>query len=208
MDRTRCGWCEGSDLYRNYHDTEWGVPVFDDSRHFEFLVLESAQAGLSWITILKKRENYRRAYDGFDPEKTARYTKRKIETLLADPGIVRNRLKIEASVNNARRFLEIQDEFGGFSRYIWDFTGGRPVTGTWKTLAELPARTGLSDRLAADMKKRGFRFLGSTIMYAHMQATGIVNDHLTGCFRYRELKKASFPQAGGGPEGISRSGLS
>jgi DNA-3-methyladenine glycosylase I len=184
----RCGWCEGSELYMNYHDTEWGMPVFDDRRHFEFLVLESAQAGLSWITILKKRENYRRAYDGFDPEKVARYGEKKKAQLLADPGIVRNRLKIEASINNARQFLEIQKEFGSFSDYIWAFTRGKQIQGKWKTLAELPARTELSDRVAADMKQRGFKFLGSIIMYSHIQATGIVNDHLTGCFRYRELR--------------------
>ncbi|MDR2478229.1 MAG: DNA-3-methyladenine glycosylase I [Treponema sp.] len=187
----RCEWCEGSDLYRDYHDTEWGVPVFDDRKHFEFLVLESAQAGLSWITILKKRENYRRAYDNFDPEKVARYSQRTIERLLANSGIVRNRLKIAASVNNAKQFLKIQQEFGSFSAYLWSFTGGKPVHGKWKTLAELPARTALSDQIAASLKQRGFRFLGSIIMYSHMQATGIVNDHLTGCFRYREVREMS-----------------
>jgi DNA-3-methyladenine glycosylase I len=173
----------------NYHDTEWGVPVFDDRKHFEFLVLESAQAGLSWITILNKRENYRRVYDGFDPRKAARYTEQKIGRMLADAGIVRNRRKIEASINNAQRFLEVQKEFGSFSDYIWDFVKGKPVIGKWKTLAELPARTALSDRVAADLKRRGFKFLGSVIMYSHMQATGIVNDHITGCFRYREIKR-------------------
>lgn len=187
MDKKRCAWCESSELYIRYHDEEWGVPAFDDRRHFEFLVLESAQAGLSWITILKKRENYRKAYDGFDPEKVGRYSERKKEKLLADAGIVRNRLKIEASINNARRFLEIQKEFGSFSNYIWDFVNGRPVTGTWKALDKIPARTEISDRLSADMKRRGFRFLGSVIMYSHMQATGLVNDHITGCFRYREI---------------------
>jgi DNA-3-methyladenine glycosylase I len=187
----RCSWCEGSELYMNYHDTEWGAPVFDDKKHFEFLVLESAQAGLSWITILKKRENYRKAYDGFDPVKVARYGEKKKARLLSDPGIVRNRLKIEASITNAREFLKLQKEFGSFYDYIRDFTQGRIVTGKWKTLAELPARTELSDRIAADLKKRGFRFLGSIIMYSHMQATGIVNDHITGCFRYREIKSLS-----------------
>jgi DNA-3-methyladenine glycosylase I len=197
----RCGWCEGSELYMRYHDTEWGVPSFDDRKHFEFLVLESAQAGLSWITILKKRENYRRAYDNFDPEKVARYTERKKEKLLADPGIVRNRLKIEASISNARCFLEIQKEFGSFSDYIWGFTKSaaasrgqaahkwHPIVGSWKSLSELPARTEMSDKIALDMKKRGFRFLGSIILYSHMQATGIVNDHVTDCFRYKEVKK-------------------
>ena len=183
----RCGWCESSELYMRYHDTEWGVPTFDDRRHFEFLVLESAQAGLSWITILNKRENYRRVYDGFDPEKVARYGERKKAQLLADAGIVRNRLKIEASINNAARFLEIQKEFGSFASYIWGFAGGTPVIGKREDLAELPARTELSDTVSADMKKRGFRFLGSVIMYSHLQATGIINDHITGCFRYTEI---------------------
>jgi DNA-3-methyladenine glycosylase I len=186
--KKRCGWCEGSEIYRQYHDTEWGVPVFDDQKHFEFLVLESAQAGLSWITILKKRENYRRAYNGFDPEKVARYGEKKKAALLADQGIVRNRLKIEASINNAKHFLEIQKEFGSFSNYIWSFTKGKQITGKWKTIAENPARTELSDRIAADMKKRGFKFLGSVIIYSHIQATGLVNDHITGCFRYKEIK--------------------
>jgi DNA-3-methyladenine glycosylase I len=189
----RCEWCEGSDLYREYHDKDWGTPVFDDLTHFEFLVLESAQAGLSWLTILKKRENYRRAYDGFDPKKVARYGEKKKATLLADAGIVRNRLKIEASINNAVRFLEIQKEFGSFSNYIWSFTRVqgdkiRQITGKWKTLAEVPARTELSDRIAADLKKRGFKFLGSIIIYSHLQATGIVNDHLVSCFRYKLVK--------------------
>ncbi|MDR2313357.1 MAG: DNA-3-methyladenine glycosylase I [Spirochaetaceae bacterium] len=190
----RCEWCGTSDLYVHYHDTEWGVPVFDDRRHFEFLVLESAQAGLSWLTVLKKRENYRRAYDGFDPEKAARYTEKKKEKLLADPGIIRNRLKIEASITNAREFLKIQKEFGSFSGYIKEFAGPRPVLGKWKSLSEIPARTGLSDRVAADMKKRGFRFLGSIIMYSHMQATGVINDHVIGCFRRKEIiRLASNP---------------
>ncbi|GHV94750.1 DNA-3-methyladenine glycosylase I [Spirochaetia bacterium] len=194
MKTIRCEWCEGSDLYTNYHDTEWGVPVFDDRKHFEFLVLESAQAGLSWITVLKKRENYRRAYDGFDPEKVARYGERKIARLLSDSGIIRNRLKIAASINNAKQFLEIQKEFGSFSDYIWSFTRGKQIKGKWKTLAELPARTELSDQVAVDLKKRGFKFLGSIIMYSHLQAMGIVNDHLTGCFRFREVTYVPPPQ--------------
>jgi DNA-3-methyladenine glycosylase I len=184
----RCEWCLGSDLYINYHDTEWGVPVFDDRKHFEFLVLESAQAGLSWITILKKRENYRKAYDGFDPKKAAGYGEAKKRLLLADAGIVRNRLKIDASITNAQKFLEIQKEFGSFSAYIWSFTGGKQITGKWKSLEKLPAKTELSDCIAADLKKRGFRFLGSVIMYSHLQATGIVNDHVMGCFRRQEIK--------------------
>jgi len=189
--KKRCEWCESSDLYREYHDAEWGVPVFDDRKHFEFMLLESAQAGLSWITILKKRENYRRAYDNFDPEKISRYGEKKIAELLADSGIVRNRLKILASINNAKCFLEIQKEFGNFSDYIWGFTKGKPVTGKWKNLAEIPVKTELSDRISADLKKRGFKFLGSVIMYSHMQAAGIVNDHITGCFRYREIKEGN-----------------
>jgi len=180
----RCGWCTGSELYMEYHDKEWGVPVFDDRKHFEFLVLESAQAGLSWITILKKRENYRKAYDGFDPKKVARYGDKKKAELLNNPGIVRNRLKIEASINNAARFLEIQKEFGSFSDYIWSFTKGKPVKGKRKKLSDIPARTELSDRVSADLKKRGFKFLGSIIIYSHLQATGVVNDHVVGCFRY------------------------
>jgi len=181
----RCNWCMGSELYMEYHDKEWGEPVFDDRKHFEFMVLESAQAGLSWITILKKRENYRKAYDNFDPEKVARYGEKKKTSLLANPGIVRNRLKIEASINNAKHFLEIQKEFGSFSDYIWSFTKGKPVKGKWKTLEDIPARTELSDLISSDLKKRGFKFLGSIIIYSHLQATGIVNDHITSCFRYK-----------------------
>jgi len=184
----RCEWGTGSELYMQYHDTEWGVPSFDDKKHFEFLVLESAQAGLSWITILKKRENYRKAYDNFDPKKVARYGDAKKAKLLADPGIVRNRLKIEASITNAQHFLEIQKEFGSFSNYIWSFSNGNPVIGKWKSIDEVPARTELSDKVSLDLKKRGFKFLGSVIMYAHLQATGIINDHLMHCFRYKEIK--------------------
>jgi DNA-3-methyladenine glycosylase I len=184
----RCEWCLGSPEYMEYHDTEWGVPVYDDRKQFEFLVLESAQAGLSWITILRKRENYRKAYDGFDPKKVARYGEAKKQKLLANPGIVRNRLKIEASINNARLFLEIQKEYGSFSSFLWSFTKSKPVCSRRKTLAEIPTKTELSDRIAADLKKRGFRFLGSTIIYAHLQATGLVNDHLISCFRHKEVK--------------------
>ena len=187
----RCDWCTGSELYMAYHDKEWGTPVFDDRRHFEFLVLESAQAGLSWITILKKRENYRKAYDGFDPKKVARYGDKKKKELLNNSGIIRNRLKIEASINNAVCFLEIQKEFGSFSNYIWSFTKGKQIKGKCKTLSDIPARTELSDRISADLKKRGFKFLGSIIIYSHLQATGIVNDHITGCFRYRETGLSS-----------------
>jgi DNA-3-methyladenine glycosylase I len=187
----RCDWCTGSELYMAYHDKEWGTPVFNDRRHFEFLVLESAQAGLSWITILKKRENYRKAYDGFDPKKVARYGDKKKKELLNNPGIIRNRLKIEASINNAACFLEIQKEFGSFSGYIWSFTKGKQIKGKCKTLSDIPARTELSDRISADLKKRGFKFLGSIIIYSHLQATGIVNDHITNCFRYKETGLSS-----------------
>ena len=183
----RCDWCLGSELYMEYHDKEWGTPVYDDHKHFEFMVLESAQAGLSWITILKKRENYRIAYDGFDPVKVARYGDKGKNALLANSGIVRNRLKIEASINNAARFMDIQQKFGTFSDYIWSFSQNRVVKGKWKTIAEIPPKTELSDRVSADLKKRGFKFLGSTIIYSHLQATGIVNDHITSCFRYKEL---------------------
>jgi len=181
----RCEWCTSSDLYMEYHDAEWGVPVFDDQKHFEFLVLESAQAGLSWITILKKRENYRKAYDNFDPIKVARYGADKKAKLLANAGIIRNRLKIDASVTNAQKFLEIQKEFGSFSDYIWGFTDGKPVIGKRKSLEEIPAKTELSDKISLDLKKRGFKFLGRVIMYSHLQATGIVNDHVVSCFRYK-----------------------
>jgi len=184
----RCEWCAESELYINYHDLEWGAPVFDDQKHFEFLVLESAQAGLSWITILKKRENYRKAYDNFDPKKVARYGEEKKAKLLADSGIVRNRLKIESSITNAQNFIKIQKEFGSFSNYIWSFTGGKPVIGKWKNVGDIPARTEISDKISLDLKKRGFKFLGSVIMYSHLQATGIINDHITSCFRYKELK--------------------
>jgi DNA-3-methyladenine glycosylase I len=187
--KKRCPWCEGADLYRRYHDEEWGVPVHDDRKHFEFLVLESAQAGLSWSTILKKRENYRKAYRGFDPKIVARFGARDIERLLQDAGIVRNRLKIESSINNAKRFLEIQGEFGSFDAYLWGFVGGSPVVNRWKTLSEIPPKTELSDRISRDLKSRGFRFVGSTIIYAHLQAVGVVNDHLVGCFRYGELTR-------------------
>ena len=185
--KIRCPWCEGTELYRRYHDEEWGVPVHDDRKHFEFLVLESAQAGLSWSTILKKRENYRKAYRGFDPAVVARFGARDRERLLKDAGIVRNRLKIESSINNAKRFMEIQGQFGSFDAYLWGFVGGHPVVNRWKTLSEIPANTELSDTISKDLKGRGFRFVGSTIIYAHLQAVGVVNDHLTGCFRHAEL---------------------
>ena len=186
----RCPWCGSSPLYTQYHDNEWGVPTADDNRLFEFLLLEGAQAGLSWITILKKRENYRAAYHDFDAEKIARYNQRSVERLLQNPGIVRNRLKVNSSISNAKLFLDIQQQYGSFAHYLWgflgDFNGGRPVTNHFSTMAEVPASTPLSDTIAREMKKRGFRFFGSTICYAFMQAVGMVNDHLTTCHRHQQ----------------------
>lgn len=181
MGIIRCGWCEKDDLYRNYHDIEWGKPVYDDKTLFEFLVLESFQAGLSWYTILKKRENFRAAFDDFNYKKIANYSEEKVEELMHDAGIIRNRLKILATINNAKRFQEVQKEFGTFSKYIWTFVDGKPIINHPKTLKEVPATTEISDALAKDLKKHGFKFLGSTVMYAHMQATGMVNDHLVDC---------------------------
>lgn len=183
----RCPWCLGFDDYIKYHDDEWGVPVHDDQIHFEFLILEGAQAGLSWSTILKKREGYRKAFADFDPVKVARYTESKLEKLLLDPSIVRNRLKVYGAVNNAKRFIEIQKEFESFDTYIWGFVDNKPVINKWKSMQEVPATTKASDALSKDLIKRGFKFTGSTVMYAHMQACGLVNDHLTTCFRYKTL---------------------
>lgn len=185
----RCPWCLGNDLYEAYHDEEWGVPVKEDGKQFEFLVLESAQAGLSWLTILRKRENYRRAYEGFDPERVANYGSSDIDRLMADAGIVRNRRKIEASVENAKGFLAIKEEFGSFSDYLWRFVDGRPLVGRRRTLEEVPPATPLSDKIAGDLRKRGFKFLGSVIIYSHLQATGLVNDHLESCFRFGQIVK-------------------
>ncbi len=182
----RCAWAQG-ELYIAYHDQEWGVPVHDDRLMFEFLILEGAQAGLSWSTILKKRENYRSAFDNFDPVLVARYDEDKVAELLGNPGIVRNRLKIASTIQNARAFLAIQDEFGSFDAYIWRFVGGAPKRNTWKSLAEIPAKTTESDALSKDLIQRGFKFVGSTICYAHMQAVGMVNDHVIGCFRYSQV---------------------
>jgi DNA-3-methyladenine glycosylase I len=187
--RRRCAWCGTDPLYVRYHDEEWGVPVHDDRTHFEFLILEGAQAGLSWITILRKRENYREAFLGFDPERVARFGKRDLARLLKNPGIVRNRLKIESAVRNARAFLAVQDEFASFDRYVWRFVGGRPIVNRWAEMKQVPASTPESDALSKDLKKRGFNFVGSTIIYAHMQAVGMVNDHVVGCFRYRQLAR-------------------
>ena len=188
-EHTRCPWAGSDPLYIRYHDTEWGVPVHEDRKLFEFLILEGAQAGLSWLTILKKRENYRKAYDRFDPEKLARYGEKKIARLMADPGIVRNRQKIEAAVKNAKAFLAVQESFGSFDRYMWRFADGRPIQNRWKRDEDVPARTAESEALSRDLKQRGFSFVGPTICYAHMQAVGMVNDHLVGCYRHREVAR-------------------
>ena len=181
----RCPWCKNDELYIKYHDVEWGVPVHDDKKHFEFLVLESAQAGLNWLTILKKRENYRVAYDDFNVDKVSLYNENKIEELMQNSGIIRNRRKIESSINNARHFVEIQKEFGSFDNYIWGFVNNQVVINHWNDISEVPATSELSDKVTKDLKSRGFKFLGSTIIYAHLQATGIINDHLVTCFRYK-----------------------
>ena len=188
-EKTRCQWTTGGNkLYFDYHDHEWGVPQHDDRVLFEFLILEGAQAGLSWSTILNKREGYRKAFSGFDPEKVARYDKARISKLLLDPAIVRNRLKVESAVINARAFLEVQREFGSFDGYIWQFTGGKPINNSWKAMKQVPASTKVSDAMSKDLKSRGFKFVGSTIMYAHMQATGMVNDHTVDCFRWKQVQ--------------------
>ncbi|QAA30929.1 DNA-3-methyladenine glycosylase I [Clostridium manihotivorum] len=179
----RCPWCGNYELYVKYHDEEWGVPVHDDRKHFEFLVLESAQAGLSWITILRKRENYREAYDNFDPIKISQYDEEKIKALLANPGIVRNRRKIDASIGNAKEFLKLQDEYGSFDNYIWSFVDNKQIINNWKDLSEAPASTELSDKISKDLKKRGFKFLGTTIVYSYLQAVGIIDDHIDSCFK-------------------------
>jgi len=183
----RCPWCGDDLLYVDYHDREWGVPVRDDRTLFEFLTLEGAQAGLSWLTILRKREAYRRAFAGFDPVEIASWGDEAVARLMADPGIVRNRLKIEAAIGNARAFLDVQRAFGSFADYTWEFVDGRPIQGSWKSIADLPPTTPLAETISRDLKQRGFRFVGPTIVYAHMQATGMVNDHLVGCFRHREV---------------------
>ena len=188
MPKKRCAWAEGNVLQTTYHDAEWGVPVHDDRLWFEFLILEGAQAGLSWDTILRKRQNYRRAFARFDPRAVARFGKKDIAALMQDSGIVRNRLKIESTISNAAAFLAIQAEFGAFDRYIWQFVGGSPRLNRWQTLKQVPASTSESDAMSKDLKKHGFRFVGSTICYAFMQATGMVNDHLVTCFRHRELR--------------------
>jgi DNA-3-methyladenine glycosylase I len=189
MSVSRCGWCLADDLMRAYHDTEWGVPLHDDRALFEFLTLEGAQSGLSWKLILDRREGYRAAYDGFDPERVAAYGEADEQRLLGDPGIIRNRAKIAASITNARAFLAVQEEFGSFSAYIWRFVDGAPIHNAWRSLDQIPARTPLSATIANDLKARGFGFVGPVVVYSHMQATGMVNDHLIGCFRHAELSR-------------------
>jgi DNA-3-methyladenine glycosylase I len=184
---TRCPWCGKEPFYVQYHDTEWGVPLHDERALFEFLILEGAQAGLSWSTILKKREGYRRAFDHFDAERIARYGEADVARLLGDPGIVRNRLKIASAIANAQATLRVRETFGGLDAYFWGFVDGRPIRNRWTEMNQIPARTELSDAISGDLKQRGFKFVGSTIVYAHMQATGMVNDHLLGCFRYHEV---------------------
>ena len=192
--KKRCEWAGSSVAdYIDYHDVEWGVPVYDDRKLFEFLILEGAQAGLSWLTILKRREGYRKAYADFDVEKVARFTKRKRESLLKNPGIIRNRLKVEASVKNAKAFIAIQEEFGSFSDYQWAFVGGKPIQNAWKSMKQVPVTTDISDAFSKDLKKRGMSFVGSTIIYAHMQAVGMVNDHAVDCFRHKQVKKLTKP---------------
>jgi DNA-3-methyladenine glycosylase I len=188
-EKVRCSWCLKTENYIAYHDQEWGLPVHDDRKHFEFLILEGAQAGLSWLTILNKREGYRKAFADFDPVKVARFTEARCEKILLDPGIVRNRLKVYGAVNNAKRFLEVQKEFGSFDTYIWSFVGGKPIINKWKSLGQIAPTTKESDALSKDLIKRGFKFVGSTVMYSHMQACGLVNDHVVDCFRYKEVIK-------------------
>lgn len=187
MKKSRCSWCGEDPLYRAYHDKEWGVPVFSDDQLFEFLVLETFQAGLSWITILRKRENFRAAFDGFDYQVISKYDKKKYEELLMDSGIVRNKLKIKATIGNAKAFIEVQKEYGTFSKYLWEFTNGEPICNQWQNLKQVPATTSTSDLISKDLKKKGFKFVGSTVVYAYMQAIGMVNDHVQECFRYQEV---------------------
>ena len=184
-EKVRCSWCLKSEMSMKYHDEEWGIPVTDDLKHFEFLILEGAQAGLSWSTILNKRAGYRKSFAQFDPEKVARFTEKRLEKILLDPGIVRNRLKVYAAVNNAKRFLEVQKEFGTFNNYIWPFVGGKPKINRWKSETQIPATSKESDKLSKDLINRGFKFVGSTVIYAHLQACGLINDHRIDCWRYR-----------------------
>jgi DNA-3-methyladenine glycosylase I len=195
MNKQRCEWCTGDPLYTAYHDLEWGVPAHDDRRLFEMLILEGAQAGLSWLTILRRREHYREAFHGFDADRIARYGARDLARLLSDPGIVRNRLKIEAAVANARAYLKIVEDFGSFDRFLWAYAGNRPIQNAWRSASEIPSHTTDSDRMSKDLKARGFKFVGSTICYAMMQAVGMVNDHVVPCFRYREVKQIARGEA-------------
>ena len=188
-EKKRCAWPGDSEIMIEYHDREWGVPLYNDTRHFEFLMLEVAQAGLSWLTVLKRRHGYRKAFEGFDPEKVARFGKRKINSLLKDPGIIRNRLKVEAAVNNARAFLDVRQDFGTFTSFIWDFVGGKPRLNKWRSVSQLPSITKESEALCRELKRRGFKFVGPTTVYAHMQAAGLVNDHTIDCFRYKEVQE-------------------
>ena len=188
----RCAWCEKDDLYRAYHDNEWGNPVYDDGKLFEFLVLETFQAGLSWYTILKKRDNFRKAFSNFDYNKVAKYGDKEINALMQDAGIIRNGLKIKATISNAVAFMKVREEFGSFSKYIWGFTGGKPIANNIKKMTDVPATTPLSDQISKDLKKRGFKFVGSTVVYAHMQATGMVNDHVEDCWKRKQLADGRF----------------
>ena len=187
MEKVRCSWVGNDPLYIHYHDEEWGVPLFDEQQLFEFLILETFQAGLSWITVLRKRENFREAFDNFDYHKISNYNEDKFNELLNNAGIIRNKLKIKATISNAKAFIEVQKEFGSFSKYIWSFVDGKPIKNNWKLNSEVPANTELSDTISKDLKKRGFKFVGTTVIYAHMQATGMVNDHTTNCFRYKQV---------------------
>jgi len=187
--KKRCSWSGNDPLYIKYHDEEWGVPVYDDRKLFEFLILETFQAGLSWITILKKRENFRKAFDNFDYRRIAEYNQKKINELIVDKGIIRNKLKIKSAVTNAQAFVKIQEEFGSFSNYIWEFVDNKPIINSWESSEEIPATTKLSDKISKDLKAKGFKFIGSTVIYAHMQATGMVNDHVVGCFKHECIKK-------------------
>jgi DNA-3-methyladenine glycosylase I len=193
--KKRCAWPGENKLLIDYHDSEWGYPRHSDAQHFEFLILEAAQAGLSWLTVLKRREGYRRAFAGFDARKVARFNKRKIEGLLKDPGIIRNRLKVESAVHNARLFLAVQKEFGSFDKYFWGFACGEPIVNKWRHTKQIPATSPISDALSKDLKKRGFKFVGSTVIYAHMQAVGMVNDHLVGCFRHKQVQRREYTGA-------------
>lgn len=187
MEKHRCSWCGTDPLYVKYHDEEWGVPVYDERKLFEFLILETFQAGLSWITVLRKRENFRQAFDDFDCKKIAKYNTAKFNELVENAGIIRNRLKIKAAISNAVAFMKIQEEFGSFKKYIWQFVNDKPIQNNFESMIDIPAKTALSDAISSDLKKRGFKFVGSTVIYAHMQATGMVNDHVTSCFRHKEL---------------------